>query len=119
VPARREARLLPVAKSCTPAKEIKMPNAYDNHATGPASVARRRYLVTPNDDVELKPTAKALCIDNKGATAAVVRIWDGADAVSSIDVPAYSKWTEPCIVTRVLATGTTASADLIIHAYAD
>lgn len=96
-----------------------MPNAYDSYATGPASVARRRYLVTPSDSAELAPTAKAISIDNKGATAAVVKIADGASGQSTIDVPAYSKWTEPCIITKVFATGTTVSSDVVIHAYAD
>jgi hypothetical protein len=88
---------------------------YDRALGNPASDI---FLITPNDENDLQRGVKALRIYNPTSGAATLSVVtaDGT-TVSGLYIPAGALWTEPLRVSRVRATGTTAS--LIIHGYTD
>lgn len=95
-----------------------MRNPYENHGPNLANSATKMFVIIPLDDTDLERVCKSIRIWNPdAANAATIRFstLDGDDI--TVNVPPMSVWTEPCVITRVHATGT--SAGLIIHGYSD
>lgn len=91
---------------------------YDKMQADLNGVSRGRRIIAPAD-ADMALTAKAIEVVNKGATVATVAITDGMGNTSVVTVLAGAKDYVPCLVTRVAATGTTVSVDVIIHGYFD
>lgn len=78
---------------------------YSGFAASPSAPARRAEVVTPSDTTDLSATAKSLYVGS-GGDVRVMPAGGGA-AVTFVGHPAGYL---PVQVSRVLATGTTASA---------
>lgn len=78
---------------------------YSEHAASPSAPARRAVAVTPSDTVDLTVVAKSLYVGGPGD----VRI-QPAGGGAAVTLTAHPIGYLPVQVSRVLATGTTATA---------
>lgn len=78
---------------------------YSAHAASPSSPARRAESVTPSDTVDLNAVAKSLYVGGPGD----VRVLP-AGGGTAVTLSAHPIGYLPVQVSRVLATGTTATA---------
>jgi hypothetical protein len=84
-----------------------MPDRFQYSTPSLAGPAAHAFAVTPNDSTDLSETTRALYVGTAGSVAAVM-----ASGASVTFGSIASGMVLPVRVTRVLATGTTASAIL-------
>lgn len=84
-----------------------MPDKFQYNTPSLSGPAAHAFAVTPNDSSDLSETTRALYVGNSGSIAAVMA---SGTTVTFASVSAGT--TLPVRVSRVLATGTTASAIL-------
>lgn len=92
-------------------------NPYLNHGPNLVNSATSVFAIAPSDDADLPKVIKALRVWNPDAAAATIhyRTVDGDEV--TVSVPASTLWTEPAVMDKVFATGT--SATLVLHGYSD
>lgn len=81
-----------------------MPDRFQYSTPSLSGPAAHAFAVTPNDSTDLSETTRALYVGTSGSVAAVM-----ASGTTVTFASVQSGTTLPVRVTRVLATGTTAS----------
>lgn len=94
-----------------------MPDLYRNERGTMSSVSRSRVPMTL--DQQLETPSKGLEVVNRSTSWATVSIVDYLGRTSPLHVPPGSVIFSPVLVTRVNATGTTVSGDVLIFALVD
>lgn len=94
-----------------------MKNPYLHHGPNLVNSATSVFPIVPSDVDDLPKVIKALRVWNAEAAAANIHYTTVDGDEVTVSVPANTLWSEPVVIKKVHATGTTAT--LVLHGYSD